>query len=395
MIKILISKLILFGIMISKFGSSIQSISMPLYILKITGSTAKMGSVYAIGIYFGMVALLFSGYLADNYNKKYILVTCDMLSALILISSSFFFNGDENDIKIILLIQILTSFVYRIFSTSLSAIIPQLFKDENLGQINSLKSSLSATASIVAPVIGTFLFLNYGIKAVLIVNGFSFFISALIECSLKYLFIKKKDHSPFKKNILRSTFKSMSGVIRADINILKIFIVALVINFIVSPIFPILLPKLLLSTDLEKIYGTLGSIVTIGVLISSYLTGKLIIRFKLLSMLNIGIFIIGFSFGILVLKDISQIYLYIFSFIFGLSLSFINIPIDSYFQEKISEQYLGKFFSSLDFIAELLVPLSLFLFGLLLEFIAYQYIFLVFIIIAFSLALFLKFYHSQ
>lgn len=394
MIKILISKLILFGIMISKFGSSIQSISMPLYILKITGSTAKMGSVYAIGIYFGMIALLFSGYLADNYNKKYILVICDILSAFILIFSSFFFNGNESDIKTILLIQILTSFIYRIFSTSLSAIIPQLFKEENLGQINSLKSSLSATASIVAPIVGTFLFFNYGIKVVLLVNGFSFLISALIECSLKYIFIKKREHSPFKKGILRSIFKSMSEVIKDDINILKIFIVALIINFIVSPIFPILLPKLLLSTNLEKIYGALGSFVTIGVLISSYLTRRLIIRFKLLSMLNIGIFIVALSFGILILKDISEFYLYVFSFIFGLSLSFINIPIDSYFQEKISEQYLGKFFSSLDFIAELLAPLSLFLFGLLLEFIAYLYIFLIFILIAISLALFLRFYRS-
>jgi len=62
-----------------------------------------------------------------------------------------------------------------------------------------------------------------------------------------------------------------------------------------------------------------------------------------------------------------------FSLLFGFSLSFINIPIDTYFQQNIEERHLGKFFSVLDFSAQILAPLSMLVMGYSLDYIDYKW----------------------
>jgi predicted MFS family arabinose efflux permease len=85
----------------------------------------------------------------------------------------------------------------------------------------------------------------------------------------------------------------------------------------------------------------------VGIITSSYLIGKIINKYSTLSLIQQGVGVIILSFLSLIFITDLKIALIGFSFIFGFSLSFINIPIDTYFQQNIEEKHLGKFFSIL------------------------------------------------
>jgi MFS family permease len=340
--------------------------------LKITGSTSQMANVYAVGLVFSLGTSLILGFLADRFNKKYILILSDLVCAISLIIASIFIRGNRGDIAYIFVVQIILSSVSFIFSTSLGALIPQIFNRDELGKINSTKSILTNTASIAGPIIGIWLLEGFGIKMVLLINGISFFISALVEMTIKYKFVYKGHIKREKEHYI----KEIRDILKGNTEIMIILIFVLVINFIATPIFSILLPKIVSSgdTNLEGIFGFLSSLLAVGIITSSYLIGKIINKYSTLSLIQQGVGVIILSFLSLIFITDLKIALIGFSFIFGFSLSFINIPIDTYFQQNIEEKHLGKFFSILDFSAQILAPLSMLIMGYSLEYIDYKYI---------------------
>ena len=95
--------LILFGQIISLFGNSIQRFSLSLYILDLTGNASIYGNILALSILPYIFLAPIAGIIADNYNKKYMMIILDVVSGILLL---LFYTCLIYDIKSMIIIAL-------------------------------------------------------------------------------------------------------------------------------------------------------------------------------------------------------------------------------------------------------------------------------------------------
>lgn len=367
------------GVISSQFGSSIQSVVIPLLILDITKSGTIMSLFFTASMISKMVSYPIAGIVCDKYNKKKILIAMDIISGSFILMCALLAYTDRLNLEILFIMQITVAFVSGIFQTTSSSIVPIIISKEELLHVNTIKNLAINGIYIIGPVIGGFLYGVFNVGLIFLINGLSFLVSAIIEIFIVYN--PKKLSNSNKKQVDENNFKSYYTLIKSLINSEKqigyIVLLILILNVLMSPLFSCLYPvyyrQELNFTAFQ--YGFVESSLTLGLLFTSYILLK---TFNLNKISNINKYIfIGITlYGIGVVSsgvlysinfiDLKLMFILqlIAMFIIGIGAPIFDICIDTYIQEKCDESKLGKVFAFLDFIGGLLAPLSIFLFGL-------------------------------
>ena len=76
--------MLLSGQFVSQIGDKLHMLALSFWVLKTTGSSAKMGAVLAASLIPSLVIGFFSGAFIDRYNRKNIIIGTDLLRGLIL-----------------------------------------------------------------------------------------------------------------------------------------------------------------------------------------------------------------------------------------------------------------------------------------------------------------------
>jgi MFS family permease len=174
----------------SGFGDSIQIIGFPLLILDLYGSAKIMALATTVIMITEIMIRPFLGVIADNLNRKKLMINTDIVSGLLCLMMAFVAYKDMLSLPIIIIYLVIQSFVSTLFDSASYALMPELVEDKKLEKAYSYMTLINNISSISGPIIGTMLYSFLGIKILLLINGISFLISAVTEILIKYIYNK-------------------------------------------------------------------------------------------------------------------------------------------------------------------------------------------------------------
>ncbi|NML75788.1 MFS transporter [Rhizobium sp. S-51] len=175
------------------FATQILSVAVGWQMYDETGSAFFLGMIGLVQFLPSLLLILVTGSVADRYNRRAIVASCMVVSALcggaLLLLTLF------NAFEPVLVFAILVVFgIERAFNApAVQSLAPNLVPPEDLGNAVAWNSSSWQTASIVGPVVGGLL---YGVSASLAYTvSFVFFIGAAV---LVFMVAKPAQRSPSK-----------------------------------------------------------------------------------------------------------------------------------------------------------------------------------------------------
>ncbi|MGH9304848.1 MAG: MFS transporter [Acidimicrobiales bacterium] len=175
----------LFGALtISAVGSWAQSTVLAVYFFERTHSAEWLSAYVVLRLAVSTLSSPYSGVIAERFERIRLMVTLD--------SSAFFYTlllafviAEHAPIGLILAMGVVTSMMLSPYEPALSAVLPQIAGEDDLGPANSLNLAISNLAVVFGPAVGALMLLLGSTADVLVFNAATFGASALFVVRLK------------------------------------------------------------------------------------------------------------------------------------------------------------------------------------------------------------------
>ncbi|OAT86030.1 permease [Bacillus sp. MKU004] len=356
---------------ISTFGNSIYSFGISLYILELTGSAFGFAINLICSVLPRILFAPVSGYLADRYSKKFIILSSQSLAALVvggLLVYNIFFS--VNIVAIYMttfLLSILTMFTGITFTSSVSSLI-----DENrIQKAMAINQASVSSSAIAGPILGGLMYGFVSLNVFLLTQMISYAVAALLESTMKFqLYSTIADQNPIREKFIKS-IASGYGYIKSQDILWTIMRMALLINlFSVSMVvgMPYITVKELGIDSFH--FGVIEGFFAGGMLGSSLyfsirkeLTNPLIVVKR--GIILISLLLAASTLPVLLTfsYNVNVFYYITLAFLYGVTLTCINTPIGVMFQKEIKEEFKGRVFGLLETISQAMSPLGMIIFG--------------------------------
>ena len=248
--------LVVVGQIVSLFGNAILRFSLPLYLLRETGSSTLFGIVTACSFLPMIVLSLLGGVLADRVNKRNIMVCLDFLTAGVITVFSWLL-GIVPIIPLFITVLMLLYGISGTYQPAVQASIPALVPKEKILSANAIVNQIGALANFIGPIIGGMLYGAFGIVIILKVSVLCFVLSAVMEIFIKIPFQKQ----PTQDKVLQIAAGDLQDSIRflrmAKPRFVQICIVIAGLNLFLSPMLTIGIPVIVVD-KLHLTDGLLG-----------------------------------------------------------------------------------------------------------------------------------------
>ncbi len=378
--------LLSFGRAASGLGSSIFGFGMSLYVLDLTGSAAVFSLIFSLSILPGVLVNLFASVFIDRSNKKQVMVAADIFSGIMVLLFLALFRANPQSILLFVVYSVSLSLVQSVFNLAISSSIPEFVDKDNVARVNSTMQALSASISIIGPILGAIAYKALGLDMLFLLNGIALILAGLAEIFLVYVYI-----TPVCSTEGRNSYFSDMKITFAYLAKYKVlaffFLFAAVINFIYNPLMFVVLRYV--SYNQIKVTGFQLSVIqaagATGVILAALAISikkqmyKMLMR-KFFTLFKAqAVLIMAWIFPVLpIFKDGSKWYIVvIFSILlilYGAMNTAQNIPVVTYFQLKIPDnmraRIIGVFSTSL-YISS---PIGMWLYGILLESVKWTYV---------------------
>jgi MFS family permease len=170
--------ILLGGQAVSAFGSQASQLALPLLILAVTGSPAQAGIVGALrGLAYLLVGLP-AGALVDRWERKRLMVVCDIVRALALASIPVALVTGRLTVVQLYVVNFLEGTLSIFFGLAEAAALPRVVPREQLAAAVSQGEAAAATAGLVGPALGGALF-GLGRALPFVADAVSYAVSAV------------------------------------------------------------------------------------------------------------------------------------------------------------------------------------------------------------------------
>jgi MFS family permease len=174
-------KIFLYVKAFSDLGTFMDLIAINVLIYAATGSSTWLAATMAFRTLGGVLSSLFSGVLADRFDRRKIMIYTDLFRTVIILSLIPF----PNPIMIVL-VCFLVGLTSSFFAVSYSAEIPQIFGQEKVLETNALISRLTSI-SLVFGFIGAGVITDFlGNRVTLIIDGATYLLSAIVVLKMRW-----------------------------------------------------------------------------------------------------------------------------------------------------------------------------------------------------------------
>jgi MFS family permease len=360
------------GQMISQIGDKFYAIALAWWILQKTNSSIVMGVFMAASVLPGLIFGIIAGVFIDKYNRKFFIIGSDILRGACVMIIALLSVTDRLELWHIFAVAILLSLASSFFDPTVTAVIPQIVKKEDLTKANSLSEMIDALSNIIGPMLGATFVSYFGFNFVFLFNGMSYLISAFFEMFIVIPRISnsQSDESTIIKDI-KTGIKYILDRRKLIITIMVIGIAHLFVGALVVSL-PILAREL--SKDSIQVFGSLQMMLGIGMLmgaISIQLFGKKELNDKNLFtyIAALGVFFVSIAITKSMTGTLLVCYLIILLFI-GATIAYAAVYWQSILQVNTSHDMAGRVFSISSMVGNISLPLSYGLFGVLLKFIS-------------------------
>ncbi len=389
------------GWLVSILGSGIQAVAIPLYILDLTDSGSAMGFFTLLSLLPALIIRPFAGVLGDKWNRKKIMVNMDLARGVIILFLAFMALTDNMSISLLFITQVFVSVMNAIFQASTGAMLPELVSSESLIKANSIVGGMNSFSMIVGPVLGGVIYGIYGIKAVFVINGASFVLSAISEMFITYT-SKSKKGQKISTEVMITDIKEGIHFIGSNKGLISLLIYFAAVNFLFSPCFSVIMPyafRKAIGFNAQQ-FGYLQAMFVVGMFIGNILVASLLTKAsskKLVKTGLLGMFVLNIILAIVIFPQFVS-YLggaswMLFGLISGLLIiigtcnPMIDIPLNTSFQKMVPNEIRSRVFSVMGLVAQAGVPLGAVVYGILLDIMKVHILFFIVSIILLSVSL--------
>src|SRR3990170_6778750 len=133
------------GQLVSTIGTALTSLAASIYVFRLTDSALSVGLMLMATAAPSLLVGLFAGVFVDRYDRKKIMITADLIRALLVVLIPFLV---PINIIWLYIIVMLTSAIGQFFDPAHESVLPEVASDEELAYANSLMaiSSFGSTA---------------------------------------------------------------------------------------------------------------------------------------------------------------------------------------------------------------------------------------------------------
>ncbi|MCC5468154.1 MFS transporter [Pelosinus baikalensis] len=360
--------LLLFGQIVSQLGDKAYNIALMWWLLEKTKSPFLVSSFLVIAmlpeLIFGPVA----GVYIDRWNKKKILVVSDFVRGIIVLTLAILFQSELLEIWHIYVAALCISLCSALFNPTTMSVIPVIVEKDKLQQANALSQMVVGAVSIIGPLLGSSSIVLVGYIGVLIFNGISYIISGIAELFLCMTTIE----SQTEESVIYSLTQGFR-FIRADMRVLVIVTVIAIVHVFVGSIVVIMpfLAKLLDGNGINNL-GLLQSAIGGGMIIGAGYISKYVR--KSVSELYLSYAIVCMGLGILALGTLQLIHIelveiyVIVCIIIGSCIAIASVLWRTIAQLCVPAEMSGRVFSVFSTTGNISLPISIGIFGLLLNY---------------------------
>lgn len=207
-------KIFLYVKAFSDLGTFMDLIAINVLMYAATGSSAWLAATMAVRTLGGVISSLFSGVLADRFDRRKIMIWTDVFRAVIILSLIPFPNP-----IMILIVCFLIGLTSSFFAVSYSAEIPQIFGQDKVLETNALISRLTSI-SLVFGFIGAGVITDFlGYQVTLLIDAATYIISAIVLLRMKW-----ETTVPVEKIAIANGFKEKLYTIVRDLKEVYSFI---------------------------------------------------------------------------------------------------------------------------------------------------------------------------
>ena len=158
---------------ISLFGSSMVNFAIVWYI-SLTTSSGMMITIAILTSFLPQIVIsLFSGVWADRYNRKYVIMAADALTAIATLVLAILFLAGFREMWLIFAASAVRSVGAGIQSPAVSAILPQFVPKDELMRVNGINGSVRSFITLLSPAAGGWLLASFSVEIAFFVDVFT------------------------------------------------------------------------------------------------------------------------------------------------------------------------------------------------------------------------------
>ncbi|MDR2660802.1 MAG: MFS transporter [Lactobacillaceae bacterium] len=170
--------------LVSSIGNWLYRLAIPIIILEKSGSASQAATAFGISFIPWIVFSLIGGSLADNFNKRSILILGNIFASFFTLFVIISVILPEINFKMLYIAIFLLASIDPLIHPSFQSIIPELSLSDDFVKINATIQTIDNTLSILGPLIGGSLVVCLGSVNVLWINVFSFLLASLLLLKL-------------------------------------------------------------------------------------------------------------------------------------------------------------------------------------------------------------------
>lgn len=266
----------------SELGSFITETVLMLFIFKIGNQDKSlMGITRVVFLVSLTIGGILGGPLGERFNRKKVLIWCEILRIPMVISLFFF-----QTVWMIVLADGFIAFFTGIFRPSRQALVNDLIPPDNIKAANSLFGATFAILHLAGPLIGAFVFSIYqSIDEVIIFDFLTYIVGIYLLSRIKYT----RPKVPIQEGKIKLFTDITAGFsyVRKRLDLVSVFLNSAIAGLCIGILIPLMLPFI---NDVLKLgdreYGYMMALFGIGGVASSYIshylgpklhTGKLVV----------------------------------------------------------------------------------------------------------------------
>ncbi|QAV33348.1 Major Facilitator Superfamily protein [Fervidobacterium changbaicum] len=365
--------LIVTGRFESLLGAAALLVAMPLYILDKTNSGMMMSIFTILGILSRLITTPIGGVLGDRINRKAIMVLLDELRGILLFATWLIAINNKLSVAVLLVFRAILSFLDGLFDGPTSAMFGDVVRKENMKRATSLNALANSGANIIGPIVGSMLYGYYGLSNVLLLTALLYILSGISEMFIIYKHVPRDSKIKFLSEISEGI-----KFVFTRRGLTFLFTFAIVINFLMSPLFSVAFPYIVRSVlkFSPTQFGTLEVFATVGALVGNFAIMFFLHKLSSKTLISSGLMLEQFlmvvlSIIIMPYFHLDNIAIYIVFAVVIFTTTFlnvlVNVPIISNLQILVPSQLRSRVFSILTLFAMGSTPISSALYGYLLD----------------------------
>jgi MFS family permease len=189
--------------LVSSIGDWIYRFAVPTLILKITGSAVATAFAYVLEFLPYILVGLVAGVVADRWNRRKILVTCDTCSFCITMIIAGIATLQHPPIAALYALALLLACIRPLYFPAFQGLLVDIVPERKRAGINAWIQTMDSALSMAGPVAGTAVVGIAGVPLATLVNALSFACSAILVYQIAYV----------HRRVLSSGFAATTGAL--------------------------------------------------------------------------------------------------------------------------------------------------------------------------------------